>query len=110
MIYVQQAGCGSCPQSQALELDMQDPQYRTIVGPIDASKFVDCVCRVALSSEKLQAYFAAGYPMCEALYNHTISDEQIVVLAKTPVWLLHAVTDAIISPEETAVPTYGTPT
>lgn len=79
-------------------------------GPIDASKFVDCVCRVALSSEKVQGYFAAGYPMCEALYNHTISDEQIVVLAKTPVWLLHAVTDAIVSPEETAVPTYGTPT
>lgn len=51
-------------------------------------------------------YFAAGYPMCEALYNDTISDEQIAVLAKTPVWLLHAVTDAIVSPEETAVPTY----
>lgn len=51
-------------------------------------------------------YFAAGYPMCEALYNDTISDEQIAVLSETPIWLLHAATDAIVSPEETAVPTY----
>lgn len=51
-------------------------------------------------------YFAAGYPMCEALYDETIPDEKIVELAKTPIWLLHAMRDGIVPPEETVVPTY----
>ena len=51
-------------------------------------------------------YFAAGYPMCEALYDNTISDEQIKTLAKSSIWFLHAMTDGLVPPMETSVPTY----
>lgn len=51
-------------------------------------------------------YFAAGYPMCEALYDDTISEEQILELAKTPIWFLHAMTDGVVAPMETSVATY----
>ncbi|MCF0133819.1 MAG: prolyl oligopeptidase family serine peptidase [Blautia sp.] len=51
-------------------------------------------------------YFAAGYPMCEALYDKTISDEDIERIKDVPIWFLHAMTDGIVNPEETSVPTY----
>lgn len=51
-------------------------------------------------------YFAGAYPMCEALYDDTISDEQIQAIRHVPIWMLHAMTDKIVDPEETSVPTY----
>ena len=51
-------------------------------------------------------FFAAGYPMCEALYDETISDEDITNIKDLPIWFLHAMTDAVVSPKETSVPTY----
>ncbi len=51
-------------------------------------------------------YFAAGYPMCEALYEKTISDEDIERIKNVPIWFLHAMTDDLVPPEETSVPTY----
>ncbi len=51
-------------------------------------------------------YFAAGYPMCEALYDNCISDEQIDAIKDVPIWFLHAMTDAVVNPETTSVPTY----
>lgn len=51
-------------------------------------------------------YFAAGYPMCEALYDDTISDSDIENIKDVPIWFLHAMTDGIVNPETTSVPTY----
>ena len=51
-------------------------------------------------------YFAALYPMCEALYDERISDEQIEDLKKIPIWFVHAMTDGVVNPEQTSVPTY----
>ena len=51
-------------------------------------------------------FFAALYPCCEALYDETITDEQIAELAKTPIWFVHARNDTTVPPAETAVPTY----
>jgi len=51
-------------------------------------------------------YFAAGYPMCEALYDNTISDADIQKIKDVPIWFLHAMTDMVVDPEITSVPTY----
>lgn len=51
-------------------------------------------------------FFAAAFPACEALFDETISDEQIRRLAKLPIWFIHSKDDPIVSPYETAVPTY----
>lgn len=51
-------------------------------------------------------YFTALYPMCEALYDERISDEQIEDLKKIPIWFVHAMTDGVVNPEQTSVPTY----
>ncbi|MBR3401682.1 MAG: prolyl oligopeptidase family serine peptidase [Parasporobacterium sp.] len=51
-------------------------------------------------------YFAAGYPMCEALYDNTISDAEIEQIKDVPIWFLHAMTDMVVDPEITSVPTY----
>ncbi len=51
-------------------------------------------------------YFAAAYPMCEALYDDTITEQELQNIATTPVWLMHAMTDGVVNPEQTAHPTY----
>ena len=51
-------------------------------------------------------FFAAAYPVCEALYDETISDVDIGKIAHMPIWFTHAACDTIVPPEETAVPTY----
>ena len=51
-------------------------------------------------------YFAGAYPVCEALYDETISDRDIENIKHLPIWFTHAKVDTIVPPEETAVPTY----
>ena len=51
-------------------------------------------------------YFAAAFPMCEALYDNTISDADIERIKDVPIWFLHAMTDALVNPETTSAPTY----
>lgn len=51
-------------------------------------------------------FFAGAYPMCEALYEDTISNEQIEAISQVPIWFLHAMTDSLVKAEETSVPTY----
>ncbi len=51
-------------------------------------------------------YFAGAYPVCEALYDKTISDQDIENIKNVPIWFTHAKADKIVSPDETAVPTY----
>ncbi len=51
-------------------------------------------------------YFAGAYPVCEALYDNTISDGQIEAIKNVPIWFTHAKVDKVVNPDETAVPTY----
>ncbi|AZN41435.1 prolyl oligopeptidase family serine peptidase [Paenibacillus albus] len=52
-------------------------------------------------------FFAGAYPICEALFDETISDENIKSIKHIPIWFTHAKDDNIVNPEETAVPTYN---
>jgi len=51
-------------------------------------------------------FFAAAFPICEALYDETIRDEDIEAIKHIPIWFVHSKDDMVIKPEETAVPTY----
>ena len=41
-------------------------------------------------------FFAAAYPVCEALYDETISDVDIGKIAHMPIWFTHAACDTIV--------------
>lgn len=51
-------------------------------------------------------YFAAAFPVCEALLSEKISDEQIARLKDVPIWFTHAKNDPVVPPEEFVVKTY----
>ncbi|MCI2049364.1 MAG: prolyl oligopeptidase family serine peptidase [Lachnospiraceae bacterium] len=51
-------------------------------------------------------FFAAAFPVCEALYDETISDEQIRILSGLPIWFVHAKNDPVVLPAETVDATY----
>ena len=51
-------------------------------------------------------FFAAAFPVCEALYDDTISDGQIRRLSEMPIWFVHAKNDPVVAPGETADATY----
>lgn len=51
-------------------------------------------------------YFAAAFPMCEAMQDAWISDAQLAAIRDVPVWMLHAMLDMVVDPEKTSVPTY----
>jgi predicted peptidase len=51
-------------------------------------------------------FFAAAYPVCEALYNAVITDQNINDIRNTPIWFTHAKNDTLVKPEETVIPTY----
>lgn len=50
--------------------------------------------------------WAGVFPVCEALYNEVISDEDINKLKDLPIWFTHAANDPVCKPDETVVPTY----
>lgn len=52
-------------------------------------------------------YFAAAYPVCEALLDEKISDSEIEVLKEIPIWFTHAINDTIVEPDRFVVPTYN---
>jgi predicted esterase len=51
-------------------------------------------------------FFAAAYPVCEALYDAVITDQNIEDIKNTPLWFTHAKNDTIVTPEDTVIPTY----
>jgi predicted peptidase len=51
-------------------------------------------------------FFAASYPVCEALYDKVITDQNIEDIKNTPIWFTHAKNDEIVKPEITVIPTY----
>lgn len=50
--------------------------------------------------------WAAAFPVCEALYDKTISDKDIQKIKHIPIWFTHASSDPVVSPTDTAVPAY----
>ncbi len=51
-------------------------------------------------------YFAAAYPVCEALYDDCITDANIQSIKDLPIWFTHAANDPVVRPEMTVLPTY----
>ncbi len=51
-------------------------------------------------------FFAAAFPICEALYDELISDQDIENIRHLPIWFTHAKNDPVVDPNETVVPTY----
>lgn len=50
-------------------------------------------------------YFAAAFPVCEALYDNAFSDKALQKIVHLPIWFTHAKNDPIVKPEETVIPT-----
>ncbi len=51
-------------------------------------------------------FFAAAFPVCEALYDETISDEALRRIIHLPIWFTHAKNDPVVKPETTVEATY----
>ncbi len=51
-------------------------------------------------------FFAAAYPVCEALWDNTISDEDIEKIKDIPIWFVHSANDGTVAPDRTILPTY----
>lgn len=51
-------------------------------------------------------FFTAAYPVCEALYDEFITDQNIEDIKHTPIWFTHAKNDTIVDPKVTVIPTY----
>ena len=51
-------------------------------------------------------FFAAAFPVCEALPDKCISDEELLKIKDLPVWFTAAKTDTLVPPAEYAEPTY----
>lgn len=50
--------------------------------------------------------FAAAFPVCEALPDAVISDEDIQSIVHLPIWFTHAKTDTTVRPDQFVIPTY----
>ena len=50
--------------------------------------------------------FAAAFPVCEALPDAVITDEDIRKITRMPIWFTHARTDTLVKPDQFVVPTY----
>ena len=51
-------------------------------------------------------FFAAAFPICEALLDARISDEDIRNIRDLPIWFTHAKDDPVVPPKKYVVPTY----
>lgn len=51
-------------------------------------------------------FFAAAFPVCEALYDETITDKDINRIKDKAIWFTHAKNDPVVKPAETVEPTY----
>ncbi len=50
--------------------------------------------------------FAAAFPICEAMIDRKVSDEDIQHLKEIPIWFTHAKNDPVVKPDQYVVPTY----
>ena len=51
-------------------------------------------------------FFAAAFPICEAMLDENISDADIENLKKIPIWFTHAANDPIVKIDRFVLPTY----
>ncbi len=51
-------------------------------------------------------FFAAAYPICEAMLDARISDEHIAKMKELPIWFTHAANDPVVPPDKYVLPTY----
>lgn len=52
------------------------------------------------------ARYAAAFPVCEALADKVITEDDIQTLARIPIWFTHAKNDPVVPPENYVLPTY----
>lgn len=50
--------------------------------------------------------YAAVFPVCEALGDNFITEEDIANIAAKPIWFTHAKDDPVVAPDQYVVPTY----
>lgn len=50
--------------------------------------------------------YAAAFPVCEALADKAITDDDIASIASKPIWFTHAKDDPVVIPDQYVVPTY----
>lgn len=50
--------------------------------------------------------YAAAFPVCEALDNKAITDDDIRKIVSVPIWFTHSKDDPVVAPDEYVVPTY----
>ena len=51
-------------------------------------------------------FFAAAYPICEAMIDTAITDDDIANMVKIPIWFTHAKNDPVVVPKDYVLPTY----
>ena len=51
-------------------------------------------------------FFAAAFPICEAMVDKRVSEEDIRHLKDIPIWFVHAKNDPVVKPQDYVVPTY----
>ena len=51
-------------------------------------------------------FFAAAFPICEAMLDKRVSEEDIARLRELPIWFVHAKNDPVVKPEDYVLPTY----
>ena len=51
-------------------------------------------------------YFAAAFPICEALPDATITDAEITAIKRIPIWFTHAANDPVVVPDLNTTVTY----
>ncbi|MBQ9210722.1 MAG: prolyl oligopeptidase family serine peptidase [Clostridia bacterium] len=51
-------------------------------------------------------FFTAAFPICEAMLDARITEEDIAHLKEIPLWFTHAQNDPIVKPADYALPTY----
>lgn len=94
-----------------------EPLERLIAGYIDAHEEIDRE-RIYLGGDSNGGFmamkmllrnpdrYAAVFPVCEALPDAAMSEEDIAGIAGKPIWFTHAKDDPVVPPEHYVIPTY----
>ncbi len=94
-----------------------EPLEQLIKGYIDAHEEIDRE-RIYLGGDSNGGFmamkmllrnpdrYAAAFPVCEALPDEAMSEDDIAGIAKKPIWFTHAKDDPVVPPEYYVIPTY----
>ncbi len=103
------SGDGTSKYQQALMALIQD--YVARHPDIDESRIYIGGCSnggymTMLMIRDYVGYFAAAFPVCEALEDTLVKDEDIRVMKDLPIWFVTAQADTVLPPDRFTVPTY----